>query len=61
MQGFGNVGSWVARLMKPLGAKLIAVEDITGAIANGEGLILTTWRHMLNEPEASWIIEKGLQ
>ncbi len=38
VQGFGNVGSWVARLMKPLGAKLIAVEDITGAIANPAGL-----------------------
>jgi len=38
VQGFGNVGSWVARLMKPLGAKLIAVEDITGAIANTGGI-----------------------
>jgi glutamate dehydrogenase (NAD(P)+) len=38
VQGFGNVGSWVARLMRPLGAKLIAVEDITGAIANPAGL-----------------------
>ena len=38
VQGFGNVGSWVARLMKPLGAKLIAVEDITGAITNAGGI-----------------------
>jgi glutamate dehydrogenase (NAD(P)+) len=38
VQGFGNVGSWVARLMKPLGAKLLAVEDITGAIANPAGI-----------------------
>jgi glutamate dehydrogenase (NAD(P)+) len=38
LQGFGNVGSWVARLMKPLGAKLIAVEDITGAIADARGI-----------------------
>ncbi len=38
VQGFGNVGSWVARLMKPLGAKLIAVEDITGAISNPAGI-----------------------
>lgn len=38
VQGFGNVGSWVARLMKPLGAKLIAVEDVTGAIANAGGI-----------------------
>ena len=38
VQGFGNVGSWTARLLKPYGAKLIAVEDITGAIANPQGI-----------------------
>jgi glutamate dehydrogenase (NAD(P)+) len=31
VQGYGNVGSWAARLMKPHGAKLIAVEDVTSA------------------------------
>ncbi len=38
VQGFGNVGSWAARLLKPHGSKLIAVEDISGAIANPEGI-----------------------
>ncbi|MBN1222891.1 MAG: Glu/Leu/Phe/Val dehydrogenase [Candidatus Aminicenantes bacterium] len=38
VQGFGNVGSWSARLMKMHGAVLIAVEDVTGAIANNEGI-----------------------
>lgn len=38
VQGFGNVGCWTARLMKPLGAKLLAVEDVTGAIFNAAGL-----------------------
>jgi glutamate dehydrogenase (NAD(P)+) len=38
VQGFGNVGSWTARLLKPLGAKLIAAEDITGAIHNTDGI-----------------------
>ena len=38
VQGFGNVGSWAARLMKTLGARLIAVEDVTGAIANARGI-----------------------
>jgi len=37
VQGFGNVGSWAARLMHSLGAKLIAVEDITGAIYKPDG------------------------
>jgi glutamate dehydrogenase (NAD(P)+) len=38
VQGFGNVGSWAARLMQREGSKLIAVEDVTGAIANEEGI-----------------------
>jgi glutamate dehydrogenase (NAD(P)+) len=38
VQGFGNVGSWAARLMKPHGSKLLAVEDVTGAIANPDGI-----------------------
>ncbi len=38
VQGFGNVGSWAARLLKPHGSKLIAVEDITGAIRKTEGI-----------------------
>ncbi|NIM58311.1 MAG: glutamate dehydrogenase [Candidatus Aminicenantes bacterium] len=38
VQGFGNVGSWAARLMGKNGSKLIAVEDITGVILNKEGI-----------------------
>ncbi len=38
LQGFGNVGSWTARIMKALGAKLVAVEDAFGAIANPAGI-----------------------
>ena len=38
VQGFGNVGSWAARLMKKHGSKLIAVEDVTGVILNKEGI-----------------------
>lgn len=38
VQGYGNVGSWAARLMKPHGSKLVAVEDITGAIVNPKGI-----------------------
>ena len=38
VQGFGNVGSWAARLMKPHGAKLVAVEDATGAILSPDGI-----------------------
>jgi len=38
VQGFGNVGSWSARLLAPYGAVLAAVEDHTGAISNPEGI-----------------------
>ncbi len=38
VQGYGNVGSWVARLLTGLGAKLIAVEDVTGGTRNREGI-----------------------
>ena len=38
IQGFGNVGAWAARLMKPLGAKLVAVEDVSGAIMKKNGI-----------------------
>ncbi len=38
VQGFGNVGSWTARLLKPHGSVLLAVEDHTGSIANPDGI-----------------------
>lgn len=38
VQGFGNVGSWTARLLSAKGAKMIAVEDITGTILNTQGI-----------------------
>jgi glutamate dehydrogenase (NAD(P)+) len=38
VQGFGNVGSWAARLLCGLGAKLVAVEDVTGSTRNPDGL-----------------------
>ena len=38
VQGFGNVGSWTALLLKQHGSILLAVEDASGAIANPEGI-----------------------
>ncbi|MFH1676149.1 MAG: Glu/Leu/Phe/Val dehydrogenase [bacterium] len=38
VQGMGNVGSWAARLLKPMGMILIAAEDVTGAIFNRNGI-----------------------
>lgn len=38
VQGFGNVASWTAKLLKQLGSKLMAAEDHTGSIVNMEGI-----------------------
>ncbi|MGC9346991.1 MAG: Glu/Leu/Phe/Val family dehydrogenase [Anaerolineae bacterium] len=38
IQGFGNVGSWTARLLKPLGAVMVGVEDHSGAIVDPAGI-----------------------
>ena len=38
VQGYGNVGSWAARIMQQLGSKLIAVSDANGAIRADEGI-----------------------
>ena len=38
VQGFGNVGSWAARIMQDLGATLVGVADGAGAIRNDQGI-----------------------
>ncbi len=38
VQGFGNVGSWVARYLADAGARIIAIGDADGAIRNDKGL-----------------------
>ncbi len=38
VQGFGNVGSWASVLLQKHGAKLLAVEDASGAIFNPAGI-----------------------
>jgi glutamate dehydrogenase (NAD(P)+) len=38
VQGYGNVGSWAARIMQQLGSTMVAVSDVHGAIRNDNGL-----------------------
>ena len=38
IQGFGNVGSWAAKILHENGAKVLAVSDVSGAIYSKEGL-----------------------
>jgi glutamate dehydrogenase (NAD(P)+) len=38
IQGFGNVGSHTARIMHEVGARVVAVSDVTGGLYNKSGL-----------------------
>lgn len=38
VQGFGNVGSYTAQFLWQMGAKVVAVSDITGGIYDADGL-----------------------
>jgi len=41
IQGFGNVGSWTARLIAECGCKIVAVSDVRGGIYKPDGLDMT--------------------
>lgn len=49
IQGFGNVGSWLARLLYQQGAKIIAVSDVHGGIFRGDGLDIEKLREHVAE------------
>jgi glutamate dehydrogenase (NAD(P)+) len=38
IQGFGNVGSWAARLIGSIGVKVVAISDVSGGVYRGDGL-----------------------
>ena len=38
VQGFGNVGSWAAKLLFDKGVKILAISDVTGAYWNDNGI-----------------------
>ncbi len=38
VQGYGNVGSWAARIMQQLGSKMVAASDAHGAIRADQGI-----------------------
>ena len=49
VQGFGNVGSWTARIAGELGCRVIAVSDVNGGIHNGSGLDIEALVAHVNE------------
>ncbi|MEK6607714.1 MAG: Glu/Leu/Phe/Val dehydrogenase dimerization domain-containing protein [Myxococcota bacterium] len=38
LQGFGNVGSWAARVLAEAGARIVAVTDHTGGVTRADGV-----------------------
>jgi glutamate dehydrogenase (NAD(P)+) len=38
VQGYGNVGSWAARIMQQLGCRMVGVSDAHGALRNDQGI-----------------------
>ena len=38
VQGFGNVGSWFARIMQELGARMVGVSDASGALRSEQAI-----------------------
>lgn len=55
VQGFGNVGSWFARLIEGMGAKVIAVSDSKGGIYNPNGFAVAD--AMAHKQETGSVIE----
>lgn len=49
IQGFGNVGSWAAQILHEHGAKVIAVADAFGAVANERGLDVPSLRNHVGQ------------
>ena len=49
IQGFGNVGEATARLLAGLGARIVAIGDVAGAVKRDDGLDVAALRHHLAE------------
>jgi glutamate dehydrogenase (NAD(P)+) len=50
IQGFGNVGSWAARIAHQLGCRIVGISNVDGAIRNDKGLdVDRLLRHVTDE------------
>ncbi len=48
IQGFGNVGEASARIFAAAGAKIIAIQDVSGTVVNAKGLDVAALKQHLN-------------
>ena len=49
LQGFGNVGEATARLLDQAGARLVAITDVGGGVANDDGLDVPALRRYFDD------------
>jgi glutamate dehydrogenase (NAD(P)+) len=49
VQGFGNVGSWAARILQQLGVRIIGISNADGAIRGDEGIDATKLAEFLTK------------
>jgi glutamate dehydrogenase (NAD(P)+) len=49
VQGFGNVGSWAARILQQLGVSIIGVSNADGAIRRDEGIDVVKLQEMIEQ------------
>jgi glutamate dehydrogenase (NAD(P)+) len=55
VQGFGNVGSWFARLVVELGCRVVAVSDANGGVCKADGLDVHALRR--HETESGSVVD----
>jgi glutamate dehydrogenase (NAD(P)+) len=52
VQGFGNVGSYAARILHEMGCRIVAVSDVSGGLYSARGLdIVTICKHVEQNPK----------
>ncbi len=49
VQGFGNVGSWAARILQDLGARMVGVADASGSLRGERGIDAHALRRHLDD------------
>jgi glutamate dehydrogenase (NAD(P)+) len=59
VQGFGNVGSWTARFLADMGARVLAVSDVEGGIHNPAGLDVARLIERAGEGESVTTFDDG--
>ena len=59
IQGFGNVGSWTARFLDEMGARIVAVSDVEGGIRSDQGLDVDRLREITGDGRSVVTYEDG--